>query len=138
MDMILDKNQLNQVITTIDFGTFKFHSFFISSISKPRPNYVRVNYMKFFSPFQYILGLILRLVPLFQFYPHYSSDRFHFFKSILTTSLHVLFSLPFFLEGSSSCIENLFLIGVVVGLQQISPNHLKQTVLNLSPIDATS
>lgn len=61
----------------------------------------------------------------------------HFLKSILTTSLHVLFRLPLLLGDQSTFIEKLVLNSVVAGLHWTFPYHLKQVDINFSPIDAT-
>lgn len=53
------------------------------------------------------------------------------------TSIPVLFSLPLFLSKPSTCIENIFLTGVVASVHWTCPNPLKQVYLNLSPIIVT-
>lgn len=58
------------------------------------------------------------------------SYRLHFFRSILITSIHVLFNLPLSFKGQSTCIEKP-LIGAVVGLL----GHVQNITLNLSSID---
>lgn len=66
-----------------------------------------------------------------------SLDRLHFLRPILMTSIHVLFGLALFHEGSSTCIGKLFIIDVVVGLVQ-HVQTISNESLNLSPIDVTT
>ena len=65
-----------------------------------------------------------------------SSDVLRFFRSIFTTSIHVLFGISLFLGGPSTCIEKLFLNGAIVCLLLPCLDHLKQVYANLSHIDA--
>ena len=45
-----------------------------------------------------------------------SSNKLHFFISIVTASIHVLFVLPLPLSGPSTCKAKLFLTGVIASL----------------------
>lgn len=79
--------------------------------------------MNLLSPFRYIMSKSL--------------DGLHFFRSIVTTFVHVLFSLSLPLSGPSTYIIKLFLINIVVDLHWTCPNHLKRVSLTLSSIGAT-
>ena len=67
-----------------------------------------------------------------------SLNKLHFFISILTTPIQVLFGLLLPLGVPLAFIGNLLLTGAVVGLRWVCPNHGKRVSLILSAIDATT
>lgn len=96
-----------------------------SSSSKHCSNYVEIDYINFFFSSPVYPG------------PNPQMDQTPPDLSLLLPG-HLLFNLPFFLNGLTTCMHKLFFTGAFVGQHWTFRNHIKRASLNLSAIDAVS